>query len=79
MDLTRGPDMLSQALIAGTPELEGKVHYVNGRPWCDGVNHTTRCDPASDDQEQAIIAEIRDLVTYLPAGHRFRLAVEALR
>ena len=22
----------------------GTVHYVDGEPWCDGVNHTTMCD-----------------------------------
>ena len=39
------PDALSRAILAGHPELAGQVHYVDGRPWCDGVNHTTRCEP----------------------------------
>lgn len=25
----------------------GEVHYVNGRPWCDGANHTTMCEPGA--------------------------------
>lgn len=41
-----GPDALSQMIMQQRPELAGHVHYVNGRPWCDGVNHTTNCDPA---------------------------------
>jgi hypothetical protein len=40
------PDALSRMLMLRTPELEGFIHLVDGRPWCDGVNHTTRCDPA---------------------------------
>jgi len=38
------PDALSRALIDAQPELAGVVHMVNGRPWCDGVNHTTMCE-----------------------------------
>lgn len=38
-------DALSRALVAARPELAGRVHYVGGRPWCDGINHTTRCEP----------------------------------
>jgi len=41
----RKPDMLSEMLMQQQPELAGHVHYVNGRPWCDGVLHTTMCDP----------------------------------
>jgi hypothetical protein len=33
------------------PELTGHVHYVNGRPWCDGVNHTTMCQPLGVEDE----------------------------
>jgi len=36
-------DALSKAILHQHPELAGHVHYVDGRPWCDGVNHTTRC------------------------------------
>lgn len=39
-------DALSRAILAQRPELAGQVHYVNGRPWCDGVNHTTMCEPS---------------------------------
>ena len=45
------PDALSSALMRQRPQLAGHVHYVNGRPWCDGVNHTTMCregEPVSD-------------------------------
>jgi hypothetical protein len=42
----RQPDALSEAILAQQPELAGHVHYVNGRAWCDGINHTTACDPA---------------------------------
>ena len=34
-----------------TPGLAGHVHYLNGEPWCDGVNHTTMCQPESDEYD----------------------------
>jgi len=37
------PDALTRAILQVHPELAGRVHLVNGRPWCDGVNHTTMC------------------------------------
>lgn len=40
------PDALTEAILRQRPELAGEVHYVNGRAWCDGVNHTTMCEPA---------------------------------
>lgn len=43
----KNPDALSQAIMRQRPELAGHVHYVSGRPWCDGVSHTTMCDPAT--------------------------------
>ena len=48
-------DALSRALIRQRPELAGRVHYVGGEPWCDGINHTTMC---SDDAWRA--ADERD-------------------
>ena len=45
------PNALSKALMKSRPELTGRVHYVNGRPWCDGVNHTTMCQPEAEDAE----------------------------
>jgi hypothetical protein len=39
------PDTLSKALMKSRPELAGHVHYLDGHPWCDGVNHTTMCQP----------------------------------
>jgi len=41
-----GPDAVTRAILKAHPELARHVHLVNGRPWCDGINHTTRCDPA---------------------------------
>ena len=43
--MANGPDAISRAIVAQWPELAGKVHYVNGRAWCDGVNHTMMCEP----------------------------------
>lgn len=45
--MTRQPDALSQAILRQQPELAGHVHYVHGRAWCDGVNHTTACEPST--------------------------------
>lgn len=36
-------DALSQELVRQQPGLAGRVHYLGGAPWCDGVNHTTMC------------------------------------
>lgn len=47
-DTPRQPDAISDAIVSQRPELAGQVHYVNGRAWCDGINHTTMCDPASE-------------------------------
>ena len=47
---TTGPgdcDALSRALIRQQPELAGHVHYLDGLPWCDGINHTTMCQPGT--------------------------------
>lgn len=66
-------DALSRTLVRQRPELAGHVHYVNGRPWCDGVNHTTMCDPAfTAPPGEAITAEPSYQVTVLPTA-----AVEA--
>lgn len=46
-------DALSQALVRRRPELAGHVHYVNGRPWCDGINHTTMCSDDFSDEWMA--------------------------
>jgi|HubBroStandDraft_6_1064221.scaffolds.fasta_scaffold00062_104 hypothetical protein len=46
-------DALSRALVRQRPELAGHVHYVNGRPWCDGINHTTMCDDDFSDERPA--------------------------
>ena len=40
-------DALSRALIRQQPELAGHVHYLDGLPWCDGINHTTMCQPGT--------------------------------
>ena len=45
------PDALSKALMRSRPELAGHVHYLGGEPWCDGVNHTTMCQPESDEYD----------------------------
>jgi hypothetical protein len=45
MNGDRGPDALSRAILDQRPELAGQVHYVDGRPWCDGINHTLMCHP----------------------------------
>jgi len=43
-------DALSQDLVRQQPGLAGRVHYVNGQAWCDGINHTTMCgDDFSDE------------------------------
>lgn len=47
------PDALSRALMKSRPELAGHVHYVNGRPWCDGINHTTMCQPGSEEHDMS--------------------------
>ena len=44
-------DALSRALVQQHPGLAGHVHYVNGRPWCDGVNHTTMCTATCDKRQ----------------------------
>ena len=53
-------DALSEALVRAQPQLRGRVHYVNGQPWCDGINHTTQCDPrytaACEDRHQLQVA-----------------------
>lgn len=41
-------DALTRALLEARPELAGQVHYSGGEPWCDGVNHTTRCEPGRE-------------------------------
>lgn len=48
---SRKPDALSKALMESRPELAGHVHYINGRPWCDGINHTTMCQPESGEPD----------------------------
>jgi hypothetical protein len=45
MNGDRHPDALSRAILDQRPELAGQVHYVDGRPWCDGINHTLMCHP----------------------------------
>jgi hypothetical protein len=52
-------DALSQALVSHRPELAGHVHYVNGLPWCDGVNHTTMCDPVTPPMSTPVCEERR--------------------
>jgi len=44
------PDALSRALMRSRPALAGRVHCLDGSPWCDGINHTTMCQP--DDEER---------------------------
>ena len=58
----RQGDALSQDLVRQQPGLAGRVHYVNGQAWCDGINHTTMCgDDFSDEAgttEEAAMTEI---------------------
>ena len=44
------PDALSRALMESSPELAGRVHYLGGEPWCDGINHTTMCSDDFSDE-----------------------------
>jgi hypothetical protein len=46
-------DALSRALVRQRPGLAGHVHYINGQPWCDGINHTTMCSDDFSDEWMA--------------------------
>lgn len=45
------PDALSRALMTSRPELAGHIHYLDGQPWCDGINHTTMCQPEGEERD----------------------------
>ena len=64
------PDTFSRALMESRPELAGHVHYVNGRPWCDGINHTTMCRPGSEEQAMSEAASEARPVSSLTAADR---------
>lgn len=45
------PDALSRALMKSRPGLAGRAHYLGGAPWCDGINHTTMCEPEPEEHD----------------------------
>ena len=80
----RQGDALSQDLVRQQPGLAGRVHYVNGQAWCDGINHTTMCgddfsDEAGTTEEAAMIDIPRWLELQAEVDYRIFLLNEMRR